>query len=92
MDRGIPTEAVLAEMRVSEPPTQYLVGTPKGRLNRLEAALLMKPWQEAREGVKVKLLPDEGELQLLLARLQLHLPAQPKPRITSAELSTATAV
>ena len=62
MDRGIPTEAVLAEMRASEPPIQYLVGTPKGRLNRLEAALLMKPWHEAREGVKVKLLPDEGEL------------------------------
>ena len=61
-DRGIPTEAVLAEMRASEPPIQYLVGTPKGRLNRLEAALLMKPWREARAGVKVKLLPEEGEL------------------------------
>lgn len=62
MDRGIPTEAVLAEMRASDPPIQYLVGTPKGRLNRLEAALLLKPWREAREGVKVKLLPEEGEL------------------------------
>jgi hypothetical protein len=31
-DRGIPTEAVLAEMRGSDPPVQYLVGTPKGRL------------------------------------------------------------
>jgi len=30
MDRGIPTEAVLAEMRASDPPVQYLVGTPKG--------------------------------------------------------------
>ena len=27
MDRGIPTEAVLAEMRASEPAVQYLVGT-----------------------------------------------------------------
>jgi hypothetical protein len=27
---------VLAEMRASDPPVQYLVGTPKGRLNRLE--------------------------------------------------------
>ena len=34
MDRGIPTEAVLAEMRSSDPPVQYLVGTPKGRLSR----------------------------------------------------------
>ena len=38
MDRGIPTEAVLAEMRGSDPPVQYLVGTPKGRLSRLEKA------------------------------------------------------
>src|SRR5215472_12196261 len=29
MDRGIPTEEVLQEMRDSDPPTQYLVGTPK---------------------------------------------------------------
>ncbi|MCC7463176.1 MAG: IS1634 family transposase [Gammaproteobacteria bacterium] len=62
MDRGIPTEAVLEEMRASDPPVQYLVGTPKGRLNRLESALLTKPWRSAREGVKVKLLPEDGEL------------------------------
>ena len=41
---------------------QYLVGTPKGRLNRLEKHLLDKPWQNAREGVKVKLLAEDGEL------------------------------
>jgi transposase len=62
MDRGIPTEAVLAEMRASEPPVHYLVGTPKGRLNRLERALTNEPWRQARPGVQVKLLPREGEL------------------------------
>jgi transposase len=62
MDRGVPTEAVLHEMRISDPPVQYLVGTPKGRLTRLEKALLPKPWRQARAGVKVKLLPQEGEL------------------------------
>jgi transposase len=62
MDRGIPTEAVLAEMRKSDPPVSYLVGTPKGRLTRLEQDLLDKPWQEARPGVEVKLLPQDGEL------------------------------
>jgi hypothetical protein len=62
MDRGIPTEAVLAEMRASDPPVQYLVGTPKGRLSRLEKQLLAKPWQEARPGVSVKLLAEDGEL------------------------------
>jgi hypothetical protein len=62
MDRGIPTEAVLAEMRGSDPPVQYLVGTPKGRLSRLEKKLLAKPWQEARPGVSVKLLAEDREL------------------------------
>jgi hypothetical protein len=62
MDRGVPTEAVLEEMRGSDPPVQYLVGTPKGRLTRLEQALLVKPWHEARPGVKVKLLAQDGEL------------------------------
>ena len=37
MDRGIPTEAVLAEMRQSDPPVQYLVGTPKGQLQPTRA-------------------------------------------------------
>jgi transposase len=62
MDRGVPTEAVLNEMRAADPPVQYLVGTPKGRLTRLERALLAKPWQVARPGVQVKLLPRDGEL------------------------------
>ncbi len=65
MDRGIPTEEVLAEMRASDPPVQYLVGTPKGRLTKLEKDLLEKPWQQARPGVTVKLLPQEGELYVL---------------------------
>ena len=62
MDRGVPTEAVLAEMRAADPPVQYLVGTPKGRLTRLEKGLVDKPWHDARSGVQVKLLPQDGEL------------------------------
>jgi len=65
MDRGIPTEEVLAEMRAADPPVQYLVGTPKGRLSKLEKDLLDKPWHEARPGVTVKLLEQEGELYVL---------------------------
>ena len=61
MDRGIPTEAVLAEMRQADPPVHYLVGTPKGRLSKLERALLDKPWTAVRQGVDVKLLPQEQE-------------------------------
>jgi hypothetical protein len=40
----------------------YLVGTPKGRLSRLETQLLAKPWAATRPGIKVKLLPQEGEI------------------------------
>jgi Transposase DDE domain len=65
MDRGIPSEEVLAEMRSSDPPVQYLVGTPKGRLSRLEKPLLECPWSSARPGVEVKLLPQDGEVYVL---------------------------
>ena len=65
MDRGIPTEEILAEMRQSQPPIYYLVGTPKGRLGQYEQRLLEQPWQEVREGVQVKLLPQAGELYVL---------------------------
>lgn len=65
MDRGIPTEDVLAEMRASDPPAQYLVGTPKGRLNRLEGDLVKLPWRQARAGVDVKLLAEGGETYVL---------------------------
>jgi hypothetical protein len=65
MDRGIPTEEVLAEMRQADPPICYLVGTPKGRLGKLEQALLGLPWQAVRPGVDVKLLPQEQELYVL---------------------------
>jgi transposase len=65
MDRGIPTEDVLAEMRQADPPVSYLVGTPKGRLTKLEQALVALPWQSVRPGVEVKLLPKEQELYVL---------------------------
>jgi len=65
MDRGIPTEQVLAQMRASNPPISYLVGTPKGRLTRYEQQLLEIPWQKVRQGVEVKLLPQEGEVYVL---------------------------
>jgi transposase len=65
MDRGIPTEDVLAEMRQADPPVSYLVGTPKGRLGKLEKSLLDLPWQAVRPGVDVKLLAKDEELYVL---------------------------
>jgi hypothetical protein len=65
MDRGIPTEEVLAEMRQSVPPVYYLVGTPKGRLSRYEKSLTERPWHKVRDGVEVKLLPQDNEVYVL---------------------------
>ena len=67
MDRGIPTEESLAVMRrQTDPPMQYVVGTPKGRLSKLETELLKLPWQAARPSVQVKLLSQEQELFVLV--------------------------
>jgi hypothetical protein len=65
MDRGIPTEDVLTEMRKSETPICYLVGTPKGRLTKLEKELLPLPWERVRDRLSVKLLKQDGELYVL---------------------------
>jgi hypothetical protein len=65
MDRGIPTEELLQEMRHSDPPVKYVVGTPRGRLTRLENQLVEKLWHSARAGVNVKLLAQQGELYVL---------------------------
>src|SRR5579862_4631685 len=65
MDRGIPTEAMLKEMRAPERQTFYLVGTPKGRINQHEKKWLDLPWQKVRDSVDVKLYEHEGELYVL---------------------------
>jgi transposase len=63
MDRGIPTEDSLAKMRSIS--ASYLVGTPKGRLTRLEQAFLNKPWAKVRDGVQVKRLATEEDVYVL---------------------------
>lgn len=65
MDRGIPTQEALEQMRGSDPPVLYLVGTPKGRLRRLEKQFSQLPWQRVREGVEVKLLEVQAEVYVL---------------------------
>jgi transposase len=65
MDRGIPSEAILKEMREPERQTFYLVGTPKGRINQHAKKWLELPWQKVRESVEVKLYQHEGELYVL---------------------------
>ena len=63
MDRGIPTEDSLAKMRTLG--ASYLVGTPKGRLNKLEQSFVAQPWAQVREGVQVKRLATEEDVYVL---------------------------
>ena len=63
MDRGLPTEATLEEMRSEG--VAYLVGTPRSLLSKLEKDLVDRPWEEVHGGVRVKLLPRENELYVL---------------------------
>lgn len=65
MDRGIPTEDSLAQMRACDPPMHYLVGTPKARLHQLEAALAERPWVEVRGQLRVKAVSEDGEIYVL---------------------------
>ena len=63
MDRGVPTEDSLAKMRTMG--ASYLVGTPKGRLSKLEQGFLGQPWAKVRDGVQVKRLATEEDIYVL---------------------------
>ena len=64
MDRGIPTEEVLAQMRRQQ-DTFYLVGTPRSKIQQYERRWLELPWQKVRASVEVKLFSEGGELYVL---------------------------
>jgi transposase len=65
MDRGIPTEETLAQMRQSDPPVGYLVGTPRARWDQFQEQLEKVPWQKLRDQVEVKLFSQEAEVYVL---------------------------
>src|SRR5712691_6236749 len=65
MDRGIPTEEILQEMRDPARGIFYLVGTPKGKIQQYEKKWLDLPWQQVRDSVDVKLFEQDGELYVL---------------------------
>jgi hypothetical protein len=89
-------------MRQADPPVLYLVGTPKGRLSKLQEALLGWPWRTVRQG-EVRRHPDarrplsdhrwpECRTEAAVKRLKLDLPSQPPPRITASAGEPACAV
>jgi transposase len=65
MDRGIPTEALLREMRTTRQETFYLVGTSRAKIREYEKQWLELPWHQVRESVQVKLFARDGELYVL---------------------------
>jgi len=65
MDRGIPTEALLQEIRTSRQETFYLVGTSRAKVKQYEKQWLELPWHKVRESVQVKLFAQDGELYVL---------------------------
>ena len=65
MDRGIPTEEMLQEMRSSDREIFYLVGTPRSKVRQYEKKWLDLPWQKVRESVEVKVFAEAGELYVL---------------------------
>jgi hypothetical protein len=65
MDRGIPTEETLQEMRQSDPPVSYLVGTPRARWDQFKDELEKVPWQKLRDTVEVKLISHGQEVYVL---------------------------
>jgi transposase len=65
MDWGIPTEAVLREMREADQPVHYLVGTPRAKMRKMEQQWLELPWRKVRDLVAVKLAAEGGEMYVL---------------------------
>jgi transposase len=63
MDRGITTEEVLSQMR--DENINYLVGTPRAMLTKLEDKLVDLDWKAANDNVDVKLLAEDNELYVL---------------------------
>jgi len=68
MDRGIPDEEVLKEIRTTQPEVFYLVGTPRSKVHEYEKKWLELPWRKVRESVEVKLFAEGGELYVLAKR------------------------
>ena len=59
MDRGVPTEETLREMR--EGGYKYLVGAPRGHLGHLGNKLEQAAWEEVQPGIRVKVARPADE-------------------------------
>ncbi|MEO8615689.1 MAG: IS1634 family transposase, partial [Luteolibacter sp.] len=65
MDRGIPTEEQLAEIRQVHPSVKYLVGTPRAQVRTKRDRWESLPWEKVRDSVEVKRFEEAGELYVV---------------------------
>jgi len=72
MERGIPTEEVLKEIRQSSPAVCYLVGIPRGRLTRLEKDFLQQP---SRDQLLQKLGAAKADAGMSSRLVEIHAPS-----------------
>lgn len=65
MDRGIPTEAQLKEIREKHPQLKYLVGTPRSRIKETRPIWEQLAWSKIRDTVEVKSFSHSDELYVV---------------------------
>lgn len=65
MDRGIPTEEQLTEIRKVHPTVKYLVGTPRAHVRTKREQWESLPWEKVRDTVEVKRFEEKGELYVV---------------------------
>lgn len=69
--------------------------TPRSVLEKFAAVQMIDlhiPTTDGRELLLTRYTQPERELQLLLERLKLELPAQPPPKISTAQAASLTAM
>jgi hypothetical protein len=65
MDRGVPTEAYLEELKRLKPEVKYLVGTPRARVKETREKWESSPWEKVKGSVDVKSFEEGGELYVV---------------------------
>ena len=65
MDRGIPTEEQLQELREKHPEVKYLVGTPRARVKETRSTWEKLAWTKVRDSVEVKQFTQDQELYVV---------------------------
>ena len=63
MDRGVPTEETLSDMR--DKGFRYLVGSPRSMVDALGKKLVGQEWTQVRDGIRVKYATDGTDKYVL---------------------------